>query len=66
LIFPLKHCGVSSGIAVNKGVIGFSRKVERKSLLLDRILKEKYGDLSTILEEILKQKANLHVYQLNL
>jgi PII-like signaling protein len=49
LIFPLKHSGVSGGITVNKGVIGFSRKFEGKSLLLDKILKKNSGEISKVL-----------------
>jgi hypothetical protein len=39
---------------MNKGVIGFSRKVEWKSLLLDRILKKNSRGISKVLGGILK------------
>ena len=51
---------------MNKGVIGFSRKVERKSLLLDRILKENPTYLLKVPMEDLKHNVHLKEYQLDL
>jgi hypothetical protein len=34
---------------VNKGVMGFSRKFEGKSLLLDKIIKKKSREISKVL-----------------
>jgi hypothetical protein len=41
---------------VNKGVIGFSRKVEWKSLLLDKILKKDSRGISKVMVETLSRK----------